>query len=67
MGGQETWEASDLALEMACVAEAEVKVCEQKSGLPLPQPLCRGNHDLKHSGHCDQGKRKGEVVNLEGP
>lgn len=68
MGGPETWEAADLALEMACFAEAEVKVCEQqRSGLPLPQSLCRANRDLKHFGHYDQGNRKGEVVNLEGP
>lgn len=68
MGGQETWVASDLALEMACTADAEVKVRgEKKSGLPLPQSLCRGNPDLKHFGHSDHGKRKGEGVNLEGP
>lgn len=67
MGGQETWAASDTVWEMTCFEGAEVKVGGQKSGLPQPQPLCRVNHDLKHFGHYEPGKREVEVVNLEGP
>lgn len=66
VGGQETWVASDTVLETACFEGAEVKVGGQESGLPRPQPLCRVNHDLKHFGHYDQGKREVEVVDLEG-